>query len=187
MLFRSILDLNGKTVTGTGTSYGVIDVTKAGTKLTIRDSSTGALGKITHEEGQAAHWGININNGAELKLESGTIYVKNTKTDNADGTFTVGVCVNSSGGTLTMTGGKIDVHAAKYTKGVYMYGGTANISGGEISVSNDLNPSSIGKNAYAVSQDAASTITINNGTVETTGTSGTRYGINNTGDRKSVV
>ncbi len=159
--WQGILDLNGKTVTGTGTSYGVIDVTKAGTKLTIRDSSAGALGKITHEEGQAAHWGININNGAELKLESGTIYVKNTKTDNADGTFTVGICVNSSGGTLTMTGGKIDVHAAKYTKGVYMYGGTANISGGEISVSNDLNPSSIGKNAYSVSQDAASTITIN--------------------------
>ena len=158
--WQGILDLNGKTVTGTGTSYGIVDVTKAGTQLTIRDSSVGSAGKLTHEESQAAHWGINVNNGATLVLESGTIYVKNTKADVSN--YTVGVCVNNKDGSFTQTGGKVEVHAARNVRGVYLYGsGTTTISGGEIEVATDLNPESVGNNAMAVAHDAASTLTIN--------------------------
>ena len=158
--WHGILDLNGKTVTGTGTSYGIVDVTKAGTQLTIRDSSPGAAGKLTHEESQTAHWGINVNNGATLVLESGTIYVKNTKADVTG--YTVGVCVNDKNGSFTQTGGKVEVHAARNVRGVYLYGsGTTTISGGEIEVATDLDPESLGNNAMAIAHDAASTLTIN--------------------------
>ncbi|MBQ8099999.1 MAG: InlB B-repeat-containing protein [Paludibacteraceae bacterium] len=157
--WQGILDLNGKTVTGTGTTYGVIDVTKAGTKLTIRDSSAGQTGKLTHEEANNAHWGVNVNNNAELVLESGTIYVKNTKSDATSNT--VGVCINSAGGKFTMSGGKIEVHSALSALGLYLFGsGTTNITGGKIKAATDLNPESLGNTARGILHAVAHTLTI---------------------------
>ncbi len=160
--WQGILDLNGKTVTGTGTTYGIVDVTKAGTKLTIRDSSAGKTGKLVHEETQTVIWGINVNNGAELRLESGTIYAKNTKADVTN--TTVGVCTNSGtgGGIFTMTGGKVEAHAATKAQGLYLYGGgTANVSGGEIIAANDLDPESLGNDARGIMHTGTCALTIN--------------------------
>lgn len=164
--WQGTLDLNGFTVTGTGSNYGMIDVTKAGIKLTIKDSSTSKTGKLTHEEERDNLWGINIDKGAELVLESGTIYVKSTKTD---GGTSYGVYVNTSGGTFTQKGGKVEVtgvtSAIAVGMGASSADGTANISGGEITAQSTGN----GKNVYGVYLSAAkSTANISGGTVTST-------------------
>ena len=163
--WQGVLDLNGHTVTGTGSvyHYAIIDVTKAGTKLTIRDSSVGQTGQLRHVETEDSHWGINVNNGAELKLESGTLYVKNNKTVTG---YTCGICINNNGGTFTQTGGKVEVHAPQKIYGVQVASassGTASvsISSGEVEVASDNDPENLGDVVYALYVNRASTVTIN--------------------------
>ena len=150
--WNGVLDLNGKTITSAagGMTYGMIDVTKAGIKLTIKDSATG--GKLLRQDAGTTIWGININNGATLELQSGTIEVKNTITNS--NYYTQGVCINTNGGTFNMTGGKVEVHAEKNIYGLNIYKGTANLSGGELAVATDLTET-LGNNAYGVYQQTS--------------------------------
>lgn len=100
------IDLNGKTL-NMGSEPHVIQG-----KLTIKDTSSEKTGKITSSGTKLA----TISSGGSVTLESGTIGGK--------GYF----MVNSSG-TFSMTGGKIETTGSD---GLYIYGGTANITGGSI-------------------------------------------------------
>lgn len=100
------IDLNGKTL-NMGSEPHVIQG-----KLTIKDTSSEKTGKITSSGTKLA----TISPGGSVTLESGTIGGK--------GYF----MVNSSG-IFSMTGGKIETTGSD---GLYIYGGTANITGGSI-------------------------------------------------------
>lgn len=100
------IDLNGKTL-NMGSKTHVIQG-----KLTIKDTSSEKTGTITSSGTKLA----TISSGGSVTLESGTIGGK--------GYF----MVNSSS-TFSMTGGKIETTGSN---GLYIYGGTANITGGSI-------------------------------------------------------
>ena len=182
--WNGVLDLNGKTITSAagGMTYGMIDVTKAGIKLTIKDSATG--GKLLRQDAGTAIWGININNGATLELQSGTIEVKNTITGISN--FTQGVCINTNGGTFNMTGGKVEVHAEKNIYGLNIYKGTANLSGGELAVATDLTET-LGNYAYGVyQQTSASALNISGTATVSTKAATEARGIYSNGEGSTI-
>lgn len=100
------IDLNGKTL-NMGSKTHVIQG-----NLIVKDTSSEKIGTITSSGTKLA----TISSGGSVTLESGTIGGK--------GYF----MVNSSG-TFSMTGGKIETTGSY---GLYIYGGTANITGGSI-------------------------------------------------------
>lgn len=163
------IDLNGRTLTGTGED-SVITVYGA---LTIKDSGTS--GKITGGKGPSSDdkdedrqhgggGGIYIEEGATCTLSDGAI-------DGNKATHGGGVIVY---GTFNMTGGKITNNEADYGGGIYSNDatyGVITISGGEIS-NNKATVAGGGVRAGGVSC-TMSAGTISNNTITATGTGST--------------
>ncbi|MCD8116203.1 MAG: InlB B-repeat-containing protein [Oscillospiraceae bacterium] len=115
------LDLNGCTLTGTG-SGSVITVEGA---LTLTDSSTAQTGTITGGKATTTATGkygggVYVNSGAVFTMISGTI---------SGNTATYGGGIYVTGGTFTMTGGSVSGNTGSNCGGVYIASGTAKISG----------------------------------------------------------
>ena len=147
-----ILDLNGKTITGVITyekNSAVITVSEYGT-LTIRDSSSGQIGKITHakyDDGvRVGNWAdqnyqtdIIFNHGGTLTIEGGTI--ANTANGNICYAIDNSNNYRHNNATLIITGGTI---TSQYCEAIRMrldapiYGDNSSrniidVSGGTIS------------------------------------------------------
>ena len=113
-----VLDLNGKTVTGTAAPYITVG---SGATLTIRDSAGGGKNQgVT-----ATNAMLKVNAGGKLVLESGTL------TGHDNGNKVGGAIYNA--GTVEMTGGAIAGNTAKYGGAILIdKGSVTNISGGII-------------------------------------------------------
>ena len=179
-----ILDLNGNTITysGTGEKSAITLLNDTGTGLTVTDSSTGKHGKLqaTGDSGRAI---LISSANATVKVEGGTvsattgnaIFNNNTGTVIVSGgtvsaTGTFGYAINNnSGGTINVSGGTV---SAMTGRAIYnALTGTVTVSGGEVSATT----------GYAIyNGDQGGTVTISGGTVSATGASGKaiyNYGI----------
>ncbi len=153
------LDLNGKTISGSGTVTGTntqvanMTVFVSGGSLTVTDSGSG--GRIVGYTGDGTNAGVCVNSGS-FTLSGGKIDGSQNGTSVAVGVFveggafimsggeisgnrrsSSGVGVSLAGGTFTMTGGTIQNNqttgGSSSGAGVYVYSGTFTMSGGEIS------------------------------------------------------
>lgn len=123
------LDLNGKTLTCSGTNPALFTVAEGGT-LTILDSSTQGVAETISYEVMTSI--ANKDKTTEIKEtrtidvpQSGKILLT-TGTGNDNGVVTV------SGGTLNLKGGTIDCATKSVSHGILVDGGTVNMSGGTI-------------------------------------------------------
>ena len=154
------LDLNSKKLSA-NYNGSIIYLNTAGMTLTIKDSKTG--GRI--ENVNNAYVGMAIIVNAEkgnLIFESGTLYCENT---GASGRRAVGI-YNQAGTTVTMNGGKIEVHGYNNSQGVLQTSNKNNdtsftMNGGEIEVDGY-------QDIYGIS--AAGKVNINDGTISVTAT-----------------
>lgn len=154
------LDLNGKVLTAKYNG-SIIYVNKAGKTITIKDSKTGGKIQNINNEYAGAAYLANVTAG-NLILESGTLYCENR---GASGRRAVGV-YNVAGTTVTMNGGKIEVHGYNNSQGVLQ---TSNkndntsftMNAGEIIVDGY-------QDIYGIS--APGKVNINDGTIDVTAT-----------------
>lgn len=154
------LDLNSKKLSA-NYNGSIIYLNTADKTLTIKDSKTG--GRI--ENVNNAYVGMAIIVNAEkgnLIFESGTLYCENT---GASGRRAVGI-YNQAGTTVTMNGGKIEVHGYNNSQGVLQTSNKNNntsftMNGGEIEVDGY-------QDIYGIS--AAGKVNINDGTINVTAT-----------------
>ena len=154
------LDLNSKKLSA-NYNGSIIYLNTAGMTLTIKDSKTG--GRI--ENVNNAYVGMAIIVNAEkgnLIFESGTLYCENK---GASGRRAVGI-YNQAGTTVTMNGGKIEVHGYNNSQGVLQTSNKNNdtsftMNGGEIEVDGY-------QDIYGIS--AAGKVNINDGTISVTAT-----------------
>ncbi len=178
------IDLNGKTVSSTlASATGVFKVNASGKTVTIKDSGTG--GKIDHTANfNGKLYGINLTAGT-LKIESGTVYAKNTANDSNYRAYGINTESSAtevivSGGTieanspqmafglytnnacaLTMTGGTFTASSTSSSRGVYVKGATT---------LTDATITATGSGAYAIFA-VSGDMTINSGTYTASGAS----------------
>ena len=154
------LDLNGK-VLSAKYNGSIIYLNTAGKTLTIKDSKTGGRIENVNNAYAGAAYLSNVAAG-NLILESGTLYCENK---GASGRRAVGI-YNQAGTTVTMNGGKIEVHGYNNSQGVLQTSNKNNntsftMNGGEIEVDGY-------QDIYGVS--APGKVNINDGTINVTAT-----------------
>ena len=154
------LDLNGK-ILSANYNGSIIYLNTAGKTLTIKDSKTG--GRIENVNNAYAGMAIIVNaEKGNLIFESGTLYCENK---GASGRRAVGI-YNQAGTTVTMNGGKMEVHGYNNSQGVLQTSNKNNntsftMNGGEIEVDGY-------QDIYGVS--APGKVNINDGTINVTAT-----------------
>lgn len=154
------LDLNGK-ILSANYNGSIIYLNTAGKTLTIKDSKTGGRIENVNNAYAGAAYVCNIEKG-NLIFESGTLYCENK---GASGRRAVGI-YNQAGTTVTMNGGKIEVHGYNNSQGVLQTSNKNNntsftMNGGEIEVDGY-------QDIYGVS--APGKVNINDGTINVTAT-----------------
>lgn len=152
-----ILNLNGQTISGTGTRLLTIDNSSA--NFTITDLTEGKLGKLSLSTSSTAGAAFcaYAKNG-KLYLEAGTIYLNSTST----GSNAVGVRVDA-GGTFTMNEGTVHVKVTQNNRVGYSTQslGTTTINGGTVRAES--------ANGEAYGAYVTGTMTINGGKFYITG------------------
>ena len=140
------LDLNGKTLSA-AINGSVLNPTKSGKILTIKDSKTGGRIQNITPDYNGATYAVNISAGT-VNLESGIIYAENQKqysygTSSVGGTATNATSMEvrtvklAAGAKFNMTGGKVEAHGTRTVRAIYQESSKANttevnISGGEV-------------------------------------------------------
>ncbi len=140
------LDLNGKTLSA-AIGGSVLNPTKSGKILTIKDSKTGGRIQNVTPDYNSATYCVNISAGT-VNLESGTLYAENQKqysygTSSVGGTATNATSMEvrtvklAAGAKFNMTGGKVEAHGTRTVRAIYQESSNANttevnISGGEV-------------------------------------------------------
>ena len=164
------IDLNGHDIDGNGKAGSVITVKGEDTSLTVTDTSEEKDGSITGGNGTLFGGGIYVSGGASVTLENGSIsenkatangggvYVESgsftmnggTISDNNGGNVGGGVYLGMSDTTITdstVTGNKVTGSHDVGSGGIYVGGGTAEITGTEVSSnSSATNAGGIGVN-----------------------------------------
>ena len=149
------LDLNGHTLSYTGTGQKFLHINKSGVTVRIKDSSSPSTGKLKYDGSYSGFLiGVSVAAG-NLILESGEIYAKNSYT--SDGTYGIEV----SSGLFTMRGGKLTSIAYSGSRGVRVTGSSAKavIENGTVDVS-----TTDASNAYALNAVSNGKIEVYNGT-----------------------
>jgi len=149
------LDLNGK-ILSANYNGSIIYLNTAGKTLTIKDSKTGGRIENVNNAYAGAAYVVNAEKG-NLIFESGTLYCENK---GASGRRAVGI-YNQAGTTVTMNGGKIEVHGYNNSQGVLQTSNKNNntsftMNAGEIEVDGY-------QDIYGVS--APGKVNINDGTI----------------------
>ncbi|WP_347129062.1 S-layer homology domain-containing protein [Neglectibacter timonensis] len=145
------LDLNGQTVTYSGTGSAISLSGDTNTGLTVMDSSSGQTGKLEATSGDYSGVIANTSTGT-VTVASGTVSGSN-QCDTAIG--------NSSTGTVSVTGGTVSV-ATAIGSAIYNGGGGAiNVSGGTVSAT--------GSNGDAIYNNVTGAVNVSGGTVSAIG------------------
>ncbi len=148
------LDLNGKTLKGTG-SASVLRVTGEGVVFTVSDSSAGKTGKITG--GSAVMGGGLYLSDATLNLSGGSV------TGNEAGS---GGGIYSANATINLNGGSIANNSAQFGGGIYLNDGALNVPDASASVVQENTASVNGGGIYALGTVTGSaTIALNGGKI----------------------
>ncbi|MCD8122283.1 MAG: DUF5979 domain-containing protein [Clostridiales bacterium] len=146
-----ILDLNGCTLTGTG-SGSVI--TNSGT-LTLMDGSEGGTGTVT---GGSAARGGGVYSTGSLKLASGTI-TGNTATSTGGGVYSTGEFTFTGGtiteNTATSSGGGVYASGTKTITGGSVTNNTSGNQGGGLYISGEITIMGTGNNPVVISGNTA--------------------------------
>lgn len=135
------LDLNGKTIRGTGTSSVLL---VSGAELTINDSSAAKSGKITG--GDSSFGGGIYASNATVKFNGGTITGNNAR--NGGG-------IHGWDSRIVLNGGAVKENTAEFGGGIYLIGGSLEFAGQSAVEGNTAEANGGGIYAYASSSTSA--------------------------------